>query len=242
MMNRRAPLLLLSVAFPLLGTTLASAGMISEYSDRSAFEVAAGVPLVVEDFTDTFHFPISTGVLNSSTNLVVETGPPILPGDIEAGVTYSTLIGESFFFNIDGGGGFEGGFLDGFTQNFDNVLTIDFDNPVAAFGFDTNRIMGRSFELLIEFTSGPSYQQTFAVPASPDLVFFGFVSTLSDIASVQILSDGASGFSFALDNFTFSGGVIPEPTAMLSVVLGGGLLLGGGALRRGRSTRSVRKA
>ena len=37
-----------------------------------------------------------------------------LPGDIAAGVTYSTPVGDSFFFNIDAGGGFVGGFLDGF--------------------------------------------------------------------------------------------------------------------------------
>lgn len=36
----------------------------------------------------------------------------IAPGDIVAGVTFSTPIGAGNFFNIDGGGAFAGGILD----------------------------------------------------------------------------------------------------------------------------------
>ena len=73
----------------------AKADAITTYSDRTAFDSAVGSPLTVETFTSSYHYPISTGVLNSSTNLIVANGSPILPGDIQPGVTYSTAIGQS---------------------------------------------------------------------------------------------------------------------------------------------------
>ncbi len=102
-------------------------------SDRSTFNAAVGT-----NSTDTFGptdaFPISTGILNSSTNLTTATGGPILPGLIQPGVTYSTPIGTGFFFNIDAGGGFDGeAFLDG---GLGSLLTADgnaFANPISAF-------------------------------------------------------------------------------------------------------------
>ena len=78
----------------------ASADVITTHTDRATFEAAAGVPLTVEDFTDTAHFPITSGVLNSLT-----TDAGLQPGDIEEGVTYSTPVGQGNFFNIDAGGG-----------------------------------------------------------------------------------------------------------------------------------------
>lgn len=230
----RSSLLALATLSVLVGAS--RAGSITTYSDRSAFETAMGPPLTVEDFTDDVHFPISTGVLNSATDLVVEVGSPILPGDIQAGVTYSTQIGDSFFFNIDGGGGFEGGFLDGFVQSFfPNVLTIAFDGPTAGFGFDTNLIMGTSFEIAVHFSSGPDYVNTFSVAQAAEMEFFGFTSDQADITSVEILSDGVGGFSFALDNFTFGPNmaVVPEPSSVVLAGLGGVLAVVG-ARRRTR--------
>ena len=59
------------------------AGVITQFSNRVSFEAAIGA-VTVENFTDTFHFPISTvdsfglqaGILNSNTNLAVANGPP----------------------------------------------------------------------------------------------------------------------------------------------------------------------
>jgi hypothetical protein len=83
----------------------ARAGSVTSYTDRTSFNTAVAVPLTVEDFTSSYHLPITTGVLNSSTNLVVSGGSPITPGLIQPGVTYSTPIGTGDFFNIDFGGG-----------------------------------------------------------------------------------------------------------------------------------------
>jgi len=176
---------------------------LNTFDDRTAFDNAVG-GTTLEDFTPTSHLPISTGILNSATNLVVAIGPPILPGDIQPGVTYSMPIGTGSFFNIDFGGFFfTGGFLDGIKNPEFDPVTITFDNPVAAFGFDTEPLMGRSFDITIQFTSGPDFVGNFPVPQG--LSFFGFQSEQIDIETVIIQGDGFSSFDYAFDNFAFGG-------------------------------------
>jgi hypothetical protein len=214
-----------AVLLLLIAAVSAQAGLITVYTDRAAFEAVYSGPFIVETFGPTAKFPISTGVLNSSTNL---PGIGLFPGDIQPGVTYSTPIGTSYFFNIDGGGGFDGGFLDGFYGGDPNrALTITFDSPQSGFGFDTNFLMGSAFNLTINFTSGAPYANSFSVPGG-GLVFFGFTSSQQDILSAVIRSQGGSGFAFALDNFTYGGqagpGVIPEPSTFGLIALGLGLL------------------
>ena len=159
----------------------ADAGSITEYSSLSAFGTAVGVPLTNENFTfgtTTQHFPIPTGILNSATNLVVSNGSPILPGDIQPGVTYSTPIGTGDFFNIDSGGGYPGGFLDEIgTSGPSTALTTTSNTAVNGFGLSTNSLMGTQFTLTINFTSGPAQTFVDAVPPTESLSFFGFVSS-----------------------------------------------------------------
>jgi hypothetical protein len=194
-------------------TTTSHADVVTTYTDRTTFNGAAGGALTIEDFTETYHFPISTGVLNSETDLDdFEFGaPPILPGDIEAGATYSTPIGEGNFFNIDIGGQHVGGFLD--RLGGDQPLTVDFTGidpslarSVSAFGFDLGSIGGGtvSTSVTISFESGPD--QVFSVPYDWTSVgFFGFVSDASDITSVSIININPKPFiAFDLDNFTFN--------------------------------------
>jgi len=170
------------------------------FDDRTEFDAAVG-STTLEDFTPTFHFPISTGILNSDTNI---PAIDLFPGDIQSGVTYSMPIGTGNFFNIDALGGFTGGFLDGLRDPEFEPVTITFDSPVAAFGFDTNRLMGLSFDITIQLTSGDIIQNHPVIP-SLDLEFFGFQSDQQNIESVIIQGDGASGFDYALDNFAFGG-------------------------------------
>ncbi len=192
----------------------ASAGAISTFGNLGAYQSAIGAATeTVEDFTNTSHFPISTGILNSSTNL---PGIGIAPGDIKTGVTYSTPIGNSFFFNIDAGGGFVGGFLDGFYGGDPNRrLNVAFDSAAGAFGFDTNGLMGSNFDITVNFASGPAYSGNFSISGDG---FFGFQSDATDITSVIIDGNGDSTFAFALDNFRFTdaagGNRVPEPAGL----------------------------
>lgn len=175
----------------------ASAGPITTFVDRSNFNAAVGTT-TLETFGPSYHFPISTGVLNSATNL---PGIGITPGYIQEGVTYSTPVGNGNFFNIDFGGLYSGGFLDGFSPSTRDV-TITFDNSLAAFGFDIGGLGSLNFDVTIHFTSGPD--QTFNNLYPATLKFFGWQSSGADIASVTVSNNGGQlGFDF--DNFTYGG-------------------------------------
>lgn len=201
----------------LLIAPLLSAGTITTFSDRTTFNTAVG-PVVVDDFGAASAFPIPGGVLDNTTNTATTNGGPILAGRVNPGATYSVEPPfEGFFFNIDSGGGFAGGFLSGFVRpnGGANPLTVAFNGPASAFGFDTNSLMGSSFALTIRFSNGPDYQNSFNVPVVvTPLTFFGFQSSAADIESIVIASSSSRRFSFALDNFAHNAGdgTVPEPS------------------------------
>jgi hypothetical protein len=204
------------------------------FTSKAAFDAAVG-PTTTETFTNTSHFPLATGVLNSST-----VGAGLVAGDIRPGATYSSLpVGPGSFFNIDAGGVYSGGFLDGIGQNPNAPLVVTFDTPASAFGFVTNDFMGSSFSLTANLVGGGSYANVFSGLGGA-LQFFGFRSASAGITSVSILGDNASGFRFALDDFQFNAApttpttTTPEP---LSVTLVAGGLLGIGGVARRRRAR-----
>jgi len=174
---------------------------INTFGDRTMFDMFVG-QTTLEDFTDTSHFPIPTGILNSLTN---EPAINLFPGDIQPGVTYSTPVGSGNFFNIDFGGNFPGGFLDSLSNPEVEPLTITFDNPVGAFAFDTNSLMGTGFDIEIQFTSGLPFIANFPVDNNVALQFFGFQSQTSNIETVIISGTGINSFDWAIDNFSFGG-------------------------------------
>ena len=189
-------------------TMTAEAGSIRKYTDRTVFDRATTTTL--EDFGDTYHDSIMSGILNDQTS---ESG--ILPGDIQPGVTYSTPISTAYNFNIDEAAGFSGGCLDRVSGDVVADLTIEFDDPMTAFGFDTNSLMGTQFTYVITFTDGSTDAGTLSVADSLDMQFFGFRSTAQDIESVAIRGNDPD-FSFIIDNFAFgverqTGPVVPVP-------------------------------
>jgi hypothetical protein len=208
--------------------TAARASTITQYFDSSSFDAAVAGTLMVEDFTAESHFPIPTGVLNSSTYL---PAIGLNPGDILPGVTYSTSVDDnsatSNEFNIDGGGGrFVGGFLDSLNLGSNRPLGVTFDSPVRAFGFDTNGSTGGTSQLV---TIG-EFVLTLSLPDSSTPMFFGFVSSGPDIGNVSVSSGGTSSgdtYGFAVDNFTFSQEAAPPtvPEANTCVLLLTGMLM-----------------
>ncbi len=235
LLTNMKPYQLLIGAGALAASVIQASAAITTYTDAGAFSVAVGPNITKEDFTDTDHFPISTGVLNQFTDL---PGIGIAPGDIEPGATYSTPIGTSFFFNIDAGGGYAGGFLDGFYGGDpDRELTVTFDSPAAGFGFVYNSLMGDDFDVVIKFTSGPDYVGNFAAGGGVDLRFIGFSSSSADIASVVIDGNGDGTFAFALDDFCFtSDGTTPVPETSATWLMLSLGLAGLGMLRHGRGS------
>ncbi len=175
-------------------------------TDPQVYEQSAGGRAVVEDFTTGYHSPITGCRLDHRTR---EAG--LQPGDIEPGVVYSTRCTddpESYELNIDAAS-FEGGFLNGFHrgQRFDQrALRVSFTEPVRAFGFDTNELMGRTFKVRIIHTDG-QVEVIDGLEVSAGFLeeqFYGFVSGAADIKRARILGTGHRTFGFALDDFRFN--------------------------------------
>jgi len=220
----------------LIGPAVSVQAGITTYSDSTTFDTAIATPLYVEDFGPNASFPITTGVLNQFTSLVVADGPPITPGEILPGATYSTPIGTGNFFNIDAGGGYTGGFLDSLNDSLPNrALTVTFDNPTDGFGFNANDLMG-AFNVTVNRDDGASVSLNFAVAQTMN--FYGFISSSADITSLTVHGDSGT-FAFALDNFTY-----PVSAASSSVPDGGSslTLLGFGLTGIALARRRLAKA
>src|SRR5687768_13765840 len=115
-----------------------------QYSSRATFDAAAG-RTTTESFGENTCLGLGA-TLNADTRTPCLGDTRVLPG-----VTYIAEVRATDGFpglNIDGEGGFEGGFLDTFSVRGEaSPLTVVFDTPVSAVAFDTNLIMGTEFGL-----------------------------------------------------------------------------------------------
>lgn len=229
---------------PLLLAAPALAGTIT-VSDRGTVAAVLGAQAVVETFGPDippyyYASPIATGTLDTNSNFVPASGVPIVPGMIKAGVTYSTPVGADYFFNIDNGGGFAGGFLD--NGGASAALTLTFDAPLAAFGFDTNKLGGTSLTVVLSFLGGGTDTETLAIPDTYAMTGFGFTSGAPNIVGATIQSNGTASNgtdSFAVDNVTFGASIstsaaVMEPGSLGVLSMG---LVSLGLIRRPRPSR-----
>ena len=206
---------------------------ITTWSDRTSFVNAVGA-VTTENFLASYAFPLGS-TLNASSAYTPASGLTVQPGDIKAGVTYSVSSGPLL---IDGGGGFDGGFLDGlYSYGTVGPLTATFDGAVKGFGFLTNSLMGSRFDVIIAFRNGSTNSQL-GINNENGLQFFGFSSANEDIASVTIGGNSQT-FNFVVDDFTFSANAlpstsVPEPSTF-ALMAAGGLVMAGVARRRTRA-------
>jgi len=196
------------------------------FRDAAQFSSSAG-SISRETFGPGSCLGLRTTVLSAST------GIPCSPDyRVQPGVTFEAEFYSNVFFPgliIDGGGGFSGGFIDAIRPP--NVptspLTVTFDRPVAAFGFDTNLLMGSSFTVTID----DAFTRTIAVQSTGAMQFFGFQSASTNIRRVSIAGSGASFgsspnfFAFVIDDFSFGGSgfetaATPEPATLVLTLTG----------------------
>jgi len=111
--------------------------------------------------------------------------------------------------------------------------------PQIAFGFDTNSIMGPTFEITINFSGGGSLSKTLNIPNTLAMTGFGFISNTDDITSAVIVKNR---HRLCVDNLTYADIALPtlpvfEPASL--AVLTTGLAGFGFAHRRRKTGRSA---
>jgi hypothetical protein len=191
-----------------LGASPASASIV-QYTDRAAFEAAAGL-LTVETFNDFAPGKLAPlrdlGAFTVSTN---NTAAIASGGDINGSNDLSVNL------TADANGGL-------------GTLTFTFDTRILAFGADffslNNGFVQRTFARVDGQIFNP-------LPRSP--AFLGYISTTGfSTLSFSNQLGGGNNDAFQLDNLAYSTpGSVPEPASWALMLTG--FLGAGAALRRG---------
>ena len=120
------------------------------------------------------------------------------------------------------------------------LFSIEFSDPIAAFGF--YGIDAGDFNGQLQLIATNGHTETLTIPhtvGAPGgtVIYFGFIDTEHTYTSIQFSNTGSSEDWFGFDDFTIGSpqqvippNPVPEPASML--LLSSGLLMAGAAIRR----------
>lgn len=192
------------------------------YTDRTTFQNAITKPTRTEDFNSkTTDVPFGTGSVVFADLTLEGNGSDSTEAVVDVDAYESELGGQGFALDeavVN---------MRGMEPNED--ITINFDSPVTAVGFDTFNYDGTldSAEAIVSGTS-------ISFPDFRESGFIGFAATggTSPIERIRIEADpNNAGSTFnAFDNVIYA---VPEPSSLALAGLGA-LLVGGAAARRAR--------
>jgi hypothetical protein len=188
------------------------------FSDQASFLAATygGSGLAFEDFEGFADITLQT--LDSTTNY-----PPISPGDIPAGVVFSSTGGTSKDLCIAPPGfkGLPAIVSDSlFANYYYTPLIVDFDPGITAVGSDViSWDTGSTIRITLRDVDGDTYLEA-TTPTTDMPSHFGLVTTGGEIVRVEYTPGDLTA---GIDNIHF-GQPIPEPGTLLLLGLGAVIL------------------
>ncbi|GAA0466145.1 hypothetical protein GCM10009096_03510 [Parasphingorhabdus litoris] len=199
--------LLAGSAFALLSAVPAQAAEVI-FTDRTAFNAAAGAGLTFESFETaqsgaTVNYPGFSVTESGGANFITHTS-------INSFFTSATSDGANSIW---------------FDDNGNSLATFVFDAPITAFGFDVAAAAAGT----MTFSGGAA--GSFALGADTP-TFFGVIS---DTAFTTLQFDMSGGPEVGFDALSFgiaNAGAVPEPATWAFMIFGFGAI--GGAMRRQR--------
>jgi hypothetical protein len=193
------------------------AGTITTFGTLSSFDAAVG-PTTTETFDVAPQCIFLTGALSSS-GVTCSGGGSVAPGDIQSGVSFSVpSAGYSKSFAIDSGGVLGSNHIldsdiGGRLAPGTTPLTAAFSTAISGVGFEEYNIDGATtLTAILNFTGGGSVTDNETLTGA-FTQFFGFESSVRDISSIVIDTNGTH-YEFAVDNFAFTTSAVPEPKSL----------------------------
>ncbi|MBX9579114.1 MAG: PEP-CTERM sorting domain-containing protein [Gemmataceae bacterium] len=216
----------------LLGTAARSQAALVFYADRASFN-AANPGLPVEDFSEGVIGPDGVIGFDGPVSSTIPQGPFPL-GLAVPGLTVDSqpprgLFGSGLALTSPSFGGTANGNMI-FANFFDDTLDLFFDPGVTAVAADLGSLFSDSNITVSVYGPGDVLLgSTVAAANNAGTGFFGVLSTMGDIARINLSSD--TGQAEGVTNIAFGAGgaAVPEPASLASLAVAG--LVGAGYRR-----------